>query len=163
MQPKFVKKDAFKVIGIEDNFTMENNIIPQMWDKFLPRMIEIKNPVHQGVALGICFTPETVKCTEDINDKTVFTELVCIEVNNTDNIPDGMIAKSFPANEYAVFTHKGSLAKLKDTYNFIYKEWVPKSGCELTEYYEFELYDRRFNPMDQENSEIDIYLPVKRG
>jgi AraC family transcriptional regulator len=71
-----------------------------------------------------------------------------------------MIKKVVPAGRYAVFTHKGKLDKLEHTMSYIYGSWLPKSGEELREAADLEIYDERFK-FGSDDSELDIYIPVK--
>lgn len=161
MQPKIIEKESFKVLGIQGDFTMENNTIPQMWDAFIPRMGEIKNRVNPEICYGICSSPGPETNYQEFTEQTIFNELVCQEVADFNHIPAGMTTRTIPDGKYAVFTHKGPLSNLKHTYDYIYKNWLPDSQYKVSAPYDFELYDGRFNYMDQENSEIDIYVPIK--
>ena len=69
--------------------------------------------------------------------------------------------KPYPTQKYAVFTHKGSVDKILETYQAIYAVWQPKSGYELIKAPDFEYYDERFDPDNPEASELDIYIPIK--
>ncbi|MEZ7890507.1 MAG: AraC family transcriptional regulator [Candidatus Wallbacteria bacterium] len=159
MEPKIITKKAFKVIGIRKQTCLKNNIIPQMWNEFFPRVGEIKN--REGIDYyGICETND-IDTADLFNDETFFNELVCVAVKNFDHIPAGMVTKEIPEQKYAVFTHKGPLSTLRSTYDFIYKTYFPKSGHEIVRADDFELYDDRFTGPNEPNSEFDIYVPIK--
>lgn len=162
MEPKFVTRDEFKVVGMECVANNQNGEFGRLWGEFLPRIGEIKNNSRQCGAYGVCgcgpeCEPEKGICK---CEQTGFSYMACVEVSDTDQIPAGMVARTIPASKYAVFTHQGSLDKLMDTYNYVYQTWLPTSGCELSGSFCFEVYDERFNPVG-ENSELDIYVPVK--
>lgn len=71
-----------------------------------------------------------------------------------------MVGKVVPSSRYAVYTHKGSGESLRETYDYIYGSWLPKSGYEINGIkYDFELYDERFD--NSPSSEMDIYIPIK--
>ncbi|MCP1184566.1 GyrI-like domain-containing protein [Paenibacillus sp. 1781tsa1] len=61
---------------------------------------------------------------------------------------------------YAVFTHKGTLARLNDTFQYIYETWLPQSGSVRTNAPEFARYDQRYLGPTNEDSVLDIYIPV---
>ena len=84
-----------------------------------------------------------------------------MEATGFDHTPEGMCTRVFPTQRYAVFTHKGSLINLKATFDYIYGTWVPKADYELAGTDDFEYYDDRFKGMDDPNSEVDIYIPIK--
>ncbi|HNY11493.1 MAG TPA: effector binding domain-containing protein [Candidatus Wallbacteria bacterium] len=155
MQPKFLKKDGFMVVGLECVTTVkenkENKIIPKLWDKFLPRMAEIKNHSDCPVCYGVC------SCD---NPGDAFSYISGIEVKSLDAIPKGMAGRKVAPSKYAVFTHHGPTNRIYETLDYIYGTWLPASGCELNKLScDFELYDERFN--GGENSEFDIYIPIK--
>ena len=52
------------------------------------------------------------------------------------------------------------LDKLGETYEYIYKTWLPQSGHELDGHFDMEYYDERFK-FASDDSEFDIYVAVK--
>jgi predicted transcriptional regulator YdeE len=48
-----------------------------------------------------------------------------------------------------------------ETYDMIYKEWLPQSDYEHAYTSEYELYPPTFNP-DDPDSQFEIYIPVKK-
>lgn len=156
LEPKFILLEDFKVIGLSCSTTSDENdekgTIPSLWDDFIPRIGEIKNSIVPMRTLGLCEIIE--------NSSDSFTYICCKEVENFDIIPDGMVAKIVPSSKYAVFTHKGSVDKLGETYEYIYGIWLSKSGFEINGLkHDFEVYDERFD--NTESSEMDIYIPIK--
>jgi len=159
MEPKIMVKKEFKVVGVRGQTCLKNNVIPKMWEKFFPRMSEVKNRINNDSAYGIC------ECSDmgesQFNDETPFNELVCVEVDNFEKVPAGMVSKTIPTQKYAVFTHRGPLNNLRQTYDYIYKTWLPSSGHEIAFKDDFEHYDNRFKGIDDPGSEFDIYVPIK--
>jgi AraC family transcriptional regulator len=86
--------------------------------------------------------------------------VACQEVSNCNSVPEGMVKRTIPSNSYAVFTHRGSLESLANTWAYITKVWLPKSEYRMAGEYAFEYYDERFDNFS-EKSELDIYVPVK--
>jgi AraC family transcriptional regulator len=171
MQPKIITTQEKKVIGLGGNFISilspeRNNfvLIPKLWDKFTKRCGEIRNKT--GSILGVCECIEGRTKANDKNKTNITNHpddcfyLACAEVTSFDGTPEGMMEKTVPAGRYAVFTHKGKLDKLEFTMSYIYGSWLPRSGEELREAPDLEIYDKRFNA-DSDNSEIDIYIPIK--
>lgn len=161
MQPVIVFVDEKKVVGMGTKFistlSPDNNnqtIIPALWGTYVTRSQEIKSRV--GYAdFGVCFDPGGVKSHPD-----ECFYVAGAEVKNTNEVPDGMMTMTIPAGQYAVFTHKGSIEKLRFTMKYIYGSWLPKSGQKLRDAPDLEIYDQRFKP-DSEDSEIDVYIPIQ--
>ena len=155
MEPKILTKEAFKIIGMRYFGENKNKEITQLWDVFLPRMESIKSRINHTISYGICYP------VEGKDNDAAFEYIAAVEVADLDDIPAEMVGKTIPTQKYAVFTHKGSVDKVLETYQAIYAVWQPKSGYELIKAPDFEYYDERFNPDNPEASELDIYIPIK--
>ncbi|MBB2479378.1 AraC family transcriptional regulator [Bacillus sp. APMAM] len=155
MEPKIVVKDPFTVIGLTCSTTLTESKVPALWEEFLTRVNEIKDKVSPNVMMGI-----SEFSTNHIDG--AFTYIACVPVHHTDFIPEGMVCKSIPKREYVVVTHKGKLDELGHAFDFIYGSWLPKSGYDLEEADDFEIYDERFKGADNEDSQVDIYIPIRK-
>ncbi|MBO8162801.1 MAG: AraC family transcriptional regulator [Brevibacillus sp.] len=146
-----VKRSAFTIIGLEHTgpySTMDQ--LPKLWQDLFTRIDELTERVNEKAELGVCF-----------DEPHEFTYIVGVEAPSTANIPEGMTARHVPEHEYLVFTHRGHISKLSETYKKIYDEWLPQSGYQRDgDAPFFELYDERFQP-DSEDSELDVYIPIK--
>ena len=89
------------------------------------------------------------------------TEVVGVEVTSYDSMSANIVTKTIPAGKFAVFTHKGSLSNILKTYQYIWGTWVLLTKETLDNRDDFELYDERFLGRDSEQSEMDIYIPIK--
>jgi AraC family transcriptional regulator len=160
MHPKIVKKEAIKVIGMMYYGDNKNWEIPKIWEEFLPMMKNIPNvlPVHE--AFGLCFYTEMFKQTG------LFYYLAGVPVSSLEEIPLELVGKTLPASEYAVFTHKGQIFgktnTIRDTYAYAYGTWLPSSPYVNPYPYDFEYYSERFTGNENPDSELDIYIPIKR-
>ncbi len=154
MEPKFITKPAMTVVGVSYVGKNENNEIPQLWGQWNARSNEIKHKTGM-CAYGACFTnPEGAGEGE-------FEYVACMEVSDSSDVPDGMVVRQIPEHKYAVFTHRGALDTIGDTYKYIYETWLPQAEVELhPEKFDMELYDDRFK-FDSDESEFDILVAVK--
>jgi AraC family transcriptional regulator len=155
MEPKFKKLEDMLVVGLQTLNTCHYNVIPKLWQRFLKRESEVQHVAAENVGLGVSFGIEKKE------KESEFFHIVGHIVSSIEGIPEGMTYRKIPAHDYAVFTHKGPLSKLGETYDFIYGEWMPKSEYEYDDSNEIEWYDERFNP-EAEDSEFDIYVPIKK-
>ncbi len=153
MNYKVIEKDEIKLVGMMERIVMPNNTIGLLWEKFNSRFGEIKNTVNNMVCYGVA---------DNMAEPISFDETVATEVSDFEDIPEGMIAKIIPARKYLVFTHKGLITdgSLMKTYEKIYSEIPPALEFKIDYDFNFELYDERFSH-DSEESEFDIYVPVK--
>ena len=161
MQPMLVNKPAMTVVGMpyvgklaENETGSFNHEIADMWGKFMSREKEIKHITGQ-CNYGACFSKFEGQAEGE------FEYVACYEVTDASDIPEGMVVRQIPAYKFAVFTHKGKVHNLGETYQYIYETWLPQADVELhPDKFDMELYDNRFNP-DSDESEFDILMAVK--
>lgn len=154
MTPKYENKPAMTVVGLPYLGKNENNEIHAMWGDFNTRSAEIQNFTGK-CAYGACFAePEGAAEGE-------FEYVACFEVSESGEVPEGMVVRHIPAYRYAVFTHKGKLDTLGDTYQYIFQTWLPQSGVTLhPDKFDMELYDDRWIS-DSDESEFDILVAIQ--
>jgi predicted transcriptional regulator YdeE/DNA-binding transcriptional MerR regulator len=152
MEPKFITRPAFAVVGLRYFGKNENQEIKALWDVANTRFGELKHIINDG-AYGVCITVEDAQPGE-------FEYVAGLKVSHTEDIPEGMVLREVPAQKYAVFTHVGSLETLGETYNYIYHIWLPQSGHELAAKYDFEFYNEDFKDFAPD-SRFYIYVPIK--
>nr|WP_237728558.1 GyrI-like domain-containing protein [Paenibacillus sp. OSY-SE] len=106
--------------------------------------------------------PESIyySLIELTGDKWEVSYTACIEINEEGELPEGMVYKVLPSTTYAVFSHKGTVARIQDTFEYIYSSWLPKSEKTRMNQPEFARYDHRYLGPMSEDSEIDIYIPI---
>lgn len=82
-------------------------------------------------------------------------------------IPKGPVAvgpvgvKTIAAGRYAMFVHTGPYAGLGGAYHKIFREWLPRSGCELCDSPGFERYRNNPDRVSAEKLKTEIYIPLK--
>ena len=160
MEPKIVKREAIKLIGLMYYGDNKNWEIPKIWEEFLPLMNKIPNCLPVRESYGVCFY------TESFSKSGLFYYLAGVSVSSLEEIPMELVGKTFPASEYAVFTHKGSIVgkttTVRDTYAYAYGTWLPNSPYVNPYAYDFEFYDERFKGNQNPESEIDICIPIRK-
>ncbi len=79
------------------------------------------------------------------------------EVESLESIPDGMERWEVPAQTYAVFPC--TLKSIHETYQYIFKTWLPQSKYERADGPDFEFYSEEIDP-DTGKEDLFIYMPV---
>ena len=151
MVPKIVEKAEFKIIGMEYSSKVTEDSIPKLWSRFTPRCKEINNKVNPEQALGICFSSKNGD----------FTYIAGFEVDDITTVPSEMVSKTITGQTYAIFTHKGPVDTISKTMQEIYERFLKANGLEPVDAPDFELYDHRFISPNHEESELDLYIPIK--
>lgn len=154
MVPKIISQEKITVIGLSYYGDNSQGEIPALWGTFCSRMTEIADVVGR-CAYGLCLE------TDDYDETGKFEYIAALPVSSVDMVPQGMVSREIPAGEYAVFTHKGPVSALRDTYENIYGTWVKEAKLNVLNGFDFELYDHRFTSADDPKSELDIYIPLQ--
>lgn len=159
IRPHIVELDKILVAGIRGETSTLNNNLPSLWNHLLKLCSHIPASADAR-RFGICETDraKTIICP---NGNISFSEIVGIEVVTFQDLPEGIDTKVISGGRYAVFTHKGTVATLIKTYDYIWGSWVLFTKETLDDRDDFEIYDKRFLGGSHANSQIDIYIPVK--
>jgi len=155
MEVIITEREELKVVGIIIKTTVEENKIPELWNEFIPRIIELEGVAVPDCTLGICLYEG-----EEFQEGEPFSYMAAVVVKDDSIIPEGMEYRVIPQAKVAVFTHEGSTETLGETYNYIYEEWLQESGYDIAEADELEWYDTRFKFGD-DDSQMDIHIPIK--
>jgi AraC family transcriptional regulator len=152
MQPQFVTKPTFTVVGLAIHTQPMNADIPNLWGQFGPRMDEVPHLAEPGVSYGLM---------DNLDMQAGKMDYMAGEpVTHMDKLPVGMTSWQVPANTYAVF--EATLPTISQTFDHIYNTWLPTSGYQQAAGPYFERYGATFNP-DDPASTLSIYIPVKRA
>ena len=152
MEPTFVNLPAFTVVGMRYFGKNENQEIHAMWEDANKNFHKIKN-VSREAAYGVCQNVPGAAEGE-------FEYIAGLQVSKVEDVPAGMVMRQVPAHKYAVFTHVGALDKLRDTYNYIYQVWLPKSGYKPLGGLDFEYYNEDFKDFAPD-SRFYIYVALQ--
>jgi len=155
MEPRFVELGALKLVGLPYYGDSENGKFGEAWHRLMQQQQPAQGRVDEKVAYGVeLYGPEFMSTQQ-------WMYFPSYEVSSQENLPGLLFAKTLPAARYAVFTSKGGLATLHDTFMFAYDQWLPSSEYEVAYPFDFEYYGEAFKG-DAPGSEIDIYIPVKK-
>ena len=95
MEPKIVTKPAFTVVGMKYRGRNEQNEIPQLWERFMPRAQEVTPKANPRQYYGVM---------DNFDEKTrEFDYLAGFEVDGASKVPSGMESWQVPEQTYAVF------------------------------------------------------------
>ncbi|MCB9027101.1 MAG: effector binding domain-containing protein [Bdellovibrionaceae bacterium] len=148
-----VTKKNFWVVGLE--YKGPQKFQGDLWDKFIPRMKEVKNRIDGETSFGVCYA------TKEMTKKDELSYMAALPVSIVEDVPEGMTAREVIGGEYVVVIHKGSIEKIGDTIDFAYGTWLPRSGYDPDDRADLELYDARFKA-EADDSEFDFLIPIKK-
>ena len=157
MDYKIVKKDAFTVVANEKSFSYEGakESVPKFWQE------------HFQAGLGKYVMGEYgINIDHDMGQEN-FEYLIADIYDPIKEVPKGLVTKTIPAFDWAVFPCKGAMPDaLQDVNTKIYTEWLPAlREYEFAAGYCVEYYD---DPAKYEKGTMDdnyyceIWIPVKK-
>ena len=151
MQPQFVTKPAFTVVGLLIHTKPKAQEIPDLWPQFVLRMKEVQYLAEPGVSYGLMGNFDHLAGKLDY--------MAGIAVEKVVILPAGMTRWDGPANTYAVF--ETTLPNIFQTFDYIHQSWLPTSDYQQSAGPHFERYGEPFNPEDP-TSKFSIYTPVAK-
>ncbi|WP_309676225.1 GyrI-like domain-containing protein [Pseudomonas sp.] len=150
-KPRFEHGHFLLIAGLGGRFTADTTKgIPDLWEKFIPEMGKIPGQKNE-VTYGICCNPD---------GKGGFEYIAGVEISKLDDLPEKYRWVEVLPQHYAVFEHKGSLDQLPQTFQYIWKTWLPQSGYQAADAPEFERYSEDFNPK-LNTGVLEIWLPLQ--
>ena len=157
LEPELYEQPELLLVGMQTHvFGVEsdrNNIaqkLPALWAAFLPRLSEVPETVA-GCCYGI------VRPRHENADELEY--LAAIAVRREVAVPHGMAFRRLPGGRYAKFTHRGSVERMDQTVNYIYANWLARSGLRHSYAADLEFYGVDFHPT-AESSKIHYAIPV---
>ncbi len=159
VHPKIVELPEIKVAGLRGETTLRDNRFRELWERANAMFGQIPNRIPNGRGFGICEA-----CLNNtlytMNKDVLFSEVAGIEVSSFDGLPETFVRKTIPVGRYAVFTHRGTLTKLPQTFDYIWGTWFLTTKEEMDSREDFEMYDSRYLGYGHPDSEVDLFIPV---
>jgi predicted transcriptional regulator YdeE len=148
-----VKIEPFMLIGIAIRTINENGQavqeIGELWTKFL------ENNLLNTIPNKVDNTIYSLYTDYEGDHTKPYTAILGCRVNSLDNIPEGMIGKSFDGGNYVKTSAKGDLMK-----GLVVNKWSEIFDMKLDRLFtaDFEVFgEKAQNPSD---AEIDFYIAV---
>lgn len=150
MEYRIENYPAFTAVGLKARYGQNSKDIPKLWDAFVPRMGEVTHKADFPHSYGLMgnYDPASGE----------FDYMACLPVTEPTDIPEGMSVWEVPAQTYAVFD--STLQTVSQTFDSIYKEWLPTATVVRTAGPEFELYDGDFDP-EAGKFDLSIWIPIQ--
>lgn len=133
----------------------QQTLFGETWERFVSQSIPEQLLSNPGRWFGLELYPPEFPTARS------WYYCACAEVKDFEAVfPPSMVARFIPAASYLKFTVAGAVTELAPAFRFIYDRWLPSSGIQLARYYDLEFYDERFQGACNENSLIDILVPL---
>ncbi|MCK0108551.1 GyrI-like domain-containing protein [Flavobacteriaceae bacterium S0825] len=94
-----------------------------------------------------------------VSPTMTFEKWVGVEVDNLNDVPEGMETLTINSGRYLVIDFKGSIQEFVKNWNYLHSQWLPNSEYELDNRPHFEKLSPSYSPMNAVNQE-EIWIPV---
>ncbi len=168
MDHRIIEEKSFAFIGCvfygdpfhaAKEWTIENEI-GKLWQRFMKLAFSrknwrlIKKAANSTISYELHIEPE-----EYIETRNYYV-FVGFEITDYPEVPLEMFLKTLPRIKYLTFTAK---AIDLDSGEYYFKNWLPQSKYEQAYPYVIQSYDaQRFKSLEDEESEIDWFIPIKQ-
>jgi AraC family transcriptional regulator len=155
--PRIEKRGCFLIAGLRRHHTDDRiSNIPAQWQQFVGYLGKIPGQIGHA-AYGACLSPT--------NGAAGIDYLTGVEVSGRAGLPAEFSVVTVPAQDYAVFVHRGHVSRLRDSLDAIWQEQLPESGLQVSAASAdspvfFERYAERFDPRTA-TGDVDIWIPIK--
>jgi AraC family transcriptional regulator len=129
----------------------------ELWRNFMPDRDKIKYKAGKEL-YSLEVYPDSY--FDNFNPGRVFEKWAAAEVSDYEEPPAGMERLIVPSGIYAVFIHKGPASEGPKTYEYIFRQWLPKSDYRLDNRPHMAVMGEKYN-RDSSFSEEEIRIPVK--
>lgn len=158
MTPRIEILNEKKLVGKRMTMSYVDYRIGELWGGFMPRRREITNSMTTDLISLVVYSPLHFT---NFNPTNTFERWATVEVENFNNVPEGMESFILSSGLYAVFNYKGLSSGASAFYQYIYGEWIPHSEYVLDDRAHFEVLGEKYKNNDP-SSEEEIWIPIKR-
>ena len=148
------------IAGLSTQMSLAQNTTAMLWGKFGPFRKELKSAVKDRGSYSIQLYGEDFMTTPFL-PTTVFTKWAGVVVPETVTIPKGLETMVLPEGKWAVFLYKGTANDFGAFAQYIYKDWLPKSGYELDHRPHFEYMPENYLGSNNPEAEEEVWIPIK--
>ncbi len=148
--PRIQHGQILLLVGLSERYSYETaSRIPSQWQRMQPYLGNIQRQ-RGRTAYGVCYNGD---------DAGNIDYMSGVEVEDFSAIPSELSKLRIPEQQYAIFTHNGHVAAIRQTWSAIFESWLPGSGLRLADGPQLERYGDSFDPASG-LGDIEIWIPV---
>ncbi|WP_053978167.1 GyrI-like domain-containing protein [Mangrovimonas xylaniphaga] len=155
---RIVQQPDLKLVGMRSKVSFETMGLEtaRLGRELMPRLAEISSRIGEytwSVQVYESFNFET------LSPQTQFDKWIGVEVENFDNMPEGLESLVIKGGKYFVFDYKGSIANYPPVWTSVFEKWLPQLGYAVDDRPHFEKLPASYNPRQEVNEE-EIWIPI---
>lgn len=161
MKPEIIQLPALHLLGLSARFIRPmapaaNNldVVPKLYARFCP-MIPTLPPPQDKYVYGAARCPADTESRHP--DELEYLAAINVAAGNKAHAP--LSLWKIPAGTYAAFTHRGPVAKLGETINYVFGTWLPRSNYVHGNGPNLDRQDERFGDGGA-GCEFDYLIPI---
>ena len=158
MEPRIESIPEKRLIGKRMRMTLSADKMFKLWHSFMPERRLILNRISTELFSIQVYDKSLI--FDNFNQETGFEKWAAVEVADFDSVPQGMESFILAGGVYAVFIHKGGPDTFPDTFNLIFRNWLPGSDWVLDDRPHFEVLGEKYK-RENPDSEEEVWIPVK--
>ncbi|UZR96141.1 GyrI-like domain-containing protein [Chondrinema litorale] len=146
-----------KLVGKYLTMSFANNKTGELWKSFMP----LKNHIHNKVGTEMySLQSYPANFFVGFNPNAEFEKWALVEVENFNNMPEGLDSFTLKGGMYAVFVYKGYPAEAAPFFQNIFANWLPNSPYTLDIRPHFEILGSKYQNNSPE-SEEEVWIPIR--
>jgi AraC family transcriptional regulator len=157
MKPRIETLAQKRLIGKRMTMSLSDNKTLELWQSFMPRRKEIPNSIGTELYSIEIYAPSY---WGNFDPNAEFEKWAATEVTDFQSIPDEMETITLPDGLYAVFLHTGPASTGPQTYEYIFRTWLPNSDFLLDNRPHLAVMGEKYKNEDP-NSEEEIWIPIE--
>lgn len=148
------------IAGLSTQMSLANNTTGILWGKFGPFRKELNTIIEDRGSYSIQLYDQDFMTTPFL-PTTVYTKWAGVVVSENEIIPKGLETMILPEGKWAVFLYKGTPSDFGPFAQYIYQDWLPKSGYELDHRPHFEYMPENYAGSNNPDAEEEVWIPIK--
>ncbi len=154
LKPLLVEMDALQVAGFMALVREDQAIIPRLWSLLARELQSRATAIGAESQYGIISYPADW-------EEHGFLYMAAFQIEVPEAAGPALVLKALPVLACARFIHKGPITDLPLTLDYAYHTWLPKSGRQLAQPLVIEHYGQGYRAVDDDDFEVEIYLPIQ--
>lgn len=148
-----------KLIGRSIQTSFAANRTTELWKSFMPIIKQLDLPVQPFLYSVEIYNDRSF--FNNFDPSKTFEKWAAVEADVWSDPSDDLQTLILPTGLYAVFIHKGPASEGFNTYEFIFKNWLPQSGYILDNRPHFAWMGEKYKN-NEPDSEEEIWIPVSQ-